>query len=97
MSALVREHVFAACKASKTRCVGTLTLFLHHSEPTVFENYVHNMSLPDGRSLELSLWDTAGQEDFDKLRSLSYSDTHCVVICFSVSPVTSPSQNCPSR
>ncbi|KAL5353780.1 Rho GTPase [Pseudogymnoascus australis] len=32
----------------------------------------------------LSLWDTAGQEEFDRLRSLSYDDTHAIMLCFSV-------------
>lgn len=57
----------------------------------------------DGTTVELSLWDTAGrstweqpkaerpgQEDFDRLRSLSYADTHVVMICFSVSLITGP-------
>lgn len=52
-------------------------------EPTVFENYVHDIFI-DGRPMQLSLWDTAGQEEFDRLRSLSYSDTHCIMLCFSV-------------
>ncbi|ETS65109.1 rho3 gtp binding protein [Moesziomyces aphidis] len=30
----------------------------------------------------MTLWDTAGQEEFDKLRTLSYADTHVVVLCF---------------
>lgn len=34
--------------------------------------------------IELSLWDTAGQEEFDRLRSLSYDDTHAILLCFSV-------------
>lgn len=38
----------------------------------------------DGTHIELSLWDTAGQEEFDRLRSLSYDDTHCIMLCFSV-------------
>ncbi|OCF44817.1 rho family protein [Kwoniella heveanensis CBS 569] len=55
---------------------------------SVFENYVEMMQV-DEQSVELSLWDTAGQEDFDRLRSLSYADTHVVMICFSVdSPVS---------
>lgn len=39
----------------------------------------------DNTHLELSLWDTAGQEEFDRLRSLSYDDTHAIMLCFSVS------------
>jgi Rho family protein len=38
----------------------------------------------DGTHIELSLWDTAGQEEFDRLRSLSYDDTHAIMLCFSV-------------
>ncbi|KAL9592195.1 MAG: hypothetical protein Q9179_006959 [Wetmoreana sp. 5 TL-2023] len=38
----------------------------------------------DGVHIELSLWDTAGQEEFDRLRSLSYDDTHTIMLCFSV-------------
>jgi len=71
------------------------------SEPTVFENYVHDIYVDDNL-VELSLWDTAGeciikmklfansslflqgQEEFDRLRSLSYAETHVVMICFSV-------------
>nr|XP_018265228.1 rho family protein [Kwoniella dejecticola CBS 10117]OBR87386.1 rho family protein [Kwoniella dejecticola CBS 10117] len=54
----------------------------------VFENYVEMMQVDD-QMVELSLWDTAGQEDFDRLRSLSYADTHIVMVCFSVdSPVS---------
>lgn len=38
----------------------------------------------DNTHVELSLWDTAGQEEFDRLRSLSYDDTHAIMLCFSV-------------
>ncbi|WBW74101.1 Rho family GTPase Rho5 [Schizosaccharomyces osmophilus] len=51
--------------------------------PTVFENYVADVNV-DGRHIELALWDTAGQEDYDRLRPLSYPDSHVVLICFSV-------------
>ena len=33
---------------------------------------------------ELALWDTAGQEDYDRLRPLSYPETDVIVICYAV-------------
>jgi GTPase SAR1 family protein len=33
---------------------------------------------------EMELWDTAGQEDFDRLRPMSYYNTHVVLICFAI-------------
>lgn len=52
--------------------------------PTIFDTYTANL-IVDERRVNLSLWDTAGQEDFEKLRPLSYSETNVFVICFSIS------------
>jgi Ras homolog gene family, member A len=51
--------------------------------PTVFENYVADVNI-DGKDVELALWDTAGQEDYDRLRPLSYPDSHVILICFAI-------------
>ncbi|ORY95351.1 small GTPase superfamily [Syncephalastrum racemosum] len=52
--------------------------------PTVFENYITRLDLPNNKKVELALWDTAGQEDYDRLRPLSYYETDVVLICYAV-------------
>ncbi|KAJ3115845.1 GTP-binding protein Rho1 [Phlyctochytrium bullatum] len=51
--------------------------------PTVFET-VNKIFSVDGSTIEFSLWDTAGQEEYERLRPLAYSDSHVIVICFDI-------------
>ncbi|KAF2645363.1 ras-domain-containing protein [Massarina eburnea CBS 473.64] len=53
--------------------------------PTVFENYItHTPHPPTGKMVELALWDTAGQEEYDRLRPLSYPETDIIFVCFAI-------------
>ncbi|KAJ4332822.1 RHO4 protein [Didymella glomerata] len=53
--------------------------------PTVFENYItQTPHLPTGKMVELALWDTAGQEEYDRLRPLSYPETDIIFVCFAI-------------
>jgi len=53
--------------------------------PTVFENYItQTIHPPSGKTVELALWDTAGQEEYDRLRPLSYPETDLLFVCFAI-------------
>ncbi|NXX51458.1 RHOG protein, partial [Tricholaema leucomelas] len=61
----------------------TTQAFPRHYIPTVFDNYSAQQTL-EGRTFSLNLWDTAGQEEYDRLRTLSYPQTDVFIICFSI-------------
>ena len=51
--------------------------------PTVYDSYSVNI-LTNGSRTPLGLWDTSGQEEYDRLRPLIYPDTSVFLVCFSL-------------
>ncbi|ODQ81485.1 hypothetical protein BABINDRAFT_159764 [Babjeviella inositovora NRRL Y-12698] len=72
-----------ACGKTSLLHVFTLGEFPTEYHPTVFENYVTDCRV-DGKAVQLTLWDTAGQEEYERLRPLSYSKAHVILIGFSI-------------
>ena len=68
--------------------------------PTVFENAAKSTTFK-GKPVTLRLFDTAGQEEYDRLRPLSYPGSNLVLLCFSVANRTTfdaiSSKVCPSH
>ncbi|XP_067687391.1 rho-related protein racA-like [Haliotis asinina] len=56
--------------------------------PTVFDNYSCDVTV-GGETVNLGLWDTGGQEDYDRLRPLSYPETDVFLVCFDIKNRTS--------
>ncbi|XP_017879420.1 ras-like GTP-binding protein RhoL, partial [Ceratina calcarata] len=61
----------------------TTNAFPSEYVPTIFDNYAGTICV-DGQQFDMTLWDTAGQEDYERIRPLSYPNTDCFLVCFSV-------------
>ncbi|KAM3919296.1 rho-related GTP-binding protein RhoV [Leptodactylus fuscus] len=69
----------------KTSLVVSYTINGYPTEyqPTALDTYSVQVQV-DGAPVRIQLCDTAGQEDFDHLRSLCYPETDVFLVCFSV-------------
>ena len=84
------------CVAVGDGAVGKTCLLITYSQdefpseyvPTVFDNY--SVMVPiDKETFKLELFDTAGQDGYDRLRTISYPNTSIFLVCFSVALPTS--------
>jgi len=58
--------------------------FLEDYVPTMFDNFSVIESV-DGELVNVILWDTAGQEDYETIRTTTcFPNTHVFILCFSV-------------
>mmetsp|Transcript_25386 Transcript_25386/g.71189 ORF Transcript_25386/g.71189 Transcript_25386/m.71189 type:complete len:195 (+) Transcript_25386:250-834(+) len=70
--------------------VGKTSMLISYTEgkfpteyvPTVFENYEKSVEY-DGKQVSFSLWDTAGQEGYQRIRTLSYKNADVFLVCYS--------------
>jgi len=72
-----------ACGKTSLLSVFAMGEFPKEYLPTIFDNYVAEIRL-DGKQVQLALWDTAGQEEYERLRPLSYAKSHVILIAFAI-------------
>lgn len=51
--------------------------------PTIVDNFVMKETINSDEVI-LTLWDTSGQDEYDALRPLSYSNANLIIICYGV-------------
>ena len=74
-------------------CVGKTTMLTtyyngEYTEPTCYLGFddgsTMDLQTSEGSPVKLSLWDTIGQEDYERLRPLSYLESNVFLLCFSI-------------
>lgn len=70
----------------KTCCIVAHTQgrFVDAQPPSAFDVSASEVRVDGEHAVALSMWDTSGDAEFDRLRPLSYDAADCVVVVFSV-------------
>lgn len=78
--------VVGSCSCGKTALIHRYvqSKFLQTYTPTGFYTYNSQYSLSDTYNIQMSIWDTSGDESYDRVRPLSYKDADLVIICFAI-------------
>jgi small GTP-binding protein len=58
--------------------------FVEASESTIGAAFLSKSVEIDRATVRMEIWDTAGQEDYDRVRSLCYPGAHVFIFCFSL-------------
>ena len=58
--------------------------FINEHHPTIVDTHVQIIQLENDKKVELVIYDTAGQEEYDKLRPIFYKDTNVILLCYSI-------------
>lgn len=76
-------------RVGKTSLVRSFIQIYTPAGPSQSFNNYHTTVDYQKKPYTLSIWDTAGQEEFDKLRTLSYPQTDVFLICYAIDNLTS--------
>lgn len=58
--------------------------FQEEYTPSEFDTYTTTYDVTDSYTIQLSLWDTSGKEEYSRVRPLSYTDADIILLCFSI-------------
>ena len=54
------------------------------SKSTIGVEFATRSIQVDAKTIKAQIWDTAGQEEYDRLRPLSYPETDLLFVCFAI-------------